>query len=76
METSVDQGTMTKAEVLSQADQYLSTVEQWQRLALRAGMVLIPIAAILVAYVMVMKKYKLDEKEYNRIVSELSQRQE
>ena len=76
METSVDQGAMTKAEVLSQADQYLSTVEQWQRLALRAGMVLIPIAAILVAYVMVMKKYKLDEKEYNRIVSELSQRQE
>lgn len=72
----MDQGTMTKAEVLSQADQYLSTVEQWQRLALRAGMVLIPIAAILVAYVMVMKKYKLDEKEYNRIVSELSQRQE
>ena len=72
----MDQGAMTKEEVLSQADQYLSTVEQWQRLALRAGMVLIPIAAILVAYVMVMKKYKLDEKEYNRIVSELSQRQE
>ena len=75
METAVDQGSMTKAEVLTQADQYLSGVELWQRLVLRAGMVIIPVAAILIAYFMVMKRYRLDEKEYNRIVGELEKRQ-
>lgn len=75
METEVNQGTMQKEEVLVKADQYLSTVEGWQHMALRAGMVVIPVVTILIAYFLLRKKYRLDEKEYDRIVKELSKKE-
>ncbi|MEE3392055.1 MAG: MFS transporter [Lachnospiraceae bacterium] len=71
MEIEVNKGNMTKEEVLMSADHALGSIQSWQHLALRAGMVLVPVCTILIAFFLVMKKYKLDEKEYDRIVREI-----
>ncbi|MDD6448798.1 MAG: glycoside-pentoside-hexuronide (GPH):cation symporter, partial [Lachnospiraceae bacterium] len=71
MEVAVNQGTMTKTEVLSQADGFLAGVSSIQQLMLRIGMVLVPVVTILIAYFLLAKKYRLDETEYDRIVKEL-----
>lgn len=76
MEIEVNKGNLTKEEVLVSADSALGAVQSWQHLALRAGMVLIPVCAILIAFFLVMKKYRLDEKEYDRIVREIETRKE
>lgn len=75
MEVAVNQGTMTKTEVLSQADGFLAGVSSIQQLMLRIGMVLVPVVTILIAYFLLAKKYRLDENEYDRIVKELERRQ-
>lgn len=75
MEVAVNQGTMTKTEVLSQADGFLAGVSSIQQLMLRIGMVLVPVVTILIAYFLLAKKYRLDETEYDRIVKELERRQ-
>ncbi|MBO7600632.1 MAG: MFS transporter [Lachnospiraceae bacterium] len=74
MEIDADTGIMTKEEVLSKADNYLASVESWQPLVLRLGMVLIPIATILWAYFMIRRKYNLDEARYDEIVQALNSR--
>ncbi len=38
---------------------------------LRLGITLIPVAAILAAWLLLNKKYKIDENEYERICAEL-----
>lgn len=75
MEVAVNQGTMTKTEVLSQADGFLAGVSSIQQLMLRIGMVLVLVVTILIAYFLLAKKYRLDETEYDRIVKELERRQ-
>lgn len=74
MEVEVNQGTMTKEEVLSQADGFLAGVSSVQQLMLRFGMVLVPVITILIAYFLLSGKYRLDEEEYNRIVKELEEK--
>ena len=74
MEVAVNQGKMTKEEVLSQADGFLAGVTSVQQLMLRIGMVLVPVVTILIAYFLLAKKYRLDEAEYDRIVKELDSR--
>ncbi|MEE3481603.1 MAG: glycoside-pentoside-hexuronide (GPH):cation symporter [Lachnospiraceae bacterium] len=74
MEVEVNQGTMTKDEVLSKADGFLAGVSSTQQLMLRLGMVLVPVLTILIAYFLLSKKYRLDEEEYNRIVKELEEK--
>lgn len=41
---------------------------------LRIGMVAFPLVAFIVAYFAIKKKYKIDEAEYDRIVTELEAR--
>ena len=36
------------------------------------GTVFVPLITIILAYVIIRKKYKIDEKEYERIVKELN----
>lgn len=71
LEVNVEKGSMTSAEVLSTADQYLSEVTSAQSFLLRIGVFLLPLVLIAIAYLILRKKYSLDEKKYAEIVSSL-----
>ncbi|MDD6351107.1 MAG: hypothetical protein PUG16_01750 [Lachnospiraceae bacterium] len=71
LEIEADQGTITSKEVLSSANTYLCTVLPSQRFVLRLGMALIPIVTICGMALLLRKKYRIDEKEYDRLVKQL-----
>ncbi len=52
----------------------LAEASDWMTFALRAVMVILPIVFMGIGYVITMKKYKIDENEYQRILSELEKR--
>jgi len=68
LENEVSQGEITSEEALTQANMYIEGITHGQAFAFRVGMVGIPIAALLIAYIIVRKKYHIDEKEYERLV--------
>jgi len=57
-----------------QADGFIQLATADQRLILRLGIVFIPVAAITMAYLIICKKYTIDEKRYEEIVRELDSR--
>ncbi len=71
LEIEVGKGAITQEEVLLQADSYISTATGGQLFVLRLGITLIPVAALLAAWLILKNKYKIDEQEYERITSEL-----
>lgn len=64
-------GALAFSEVLALADSYIQSAKSSQLFVLRLGMTLIPIAAIAVTMLILTRKYKITEEEYNRIVSGL-----
>jgi len=46
----------------------------YQTLLLRIGMVAVPLIAMIAAYIILAKKYKIDEAEYERIRMELDKK--
>lgn len=64
-------GEISSDEVLLQAQSIISQTSTTQLLVLRIGMTLIPIAMIGLCCILLRKKYKIDEEEYDRIVSEI-----
>ncbi len=64
-------GEISSDQVITQADNFIAMASANQRLILRAGIVLIPILAIGIAYILILKKYIIDEKKYQEIVSEI-----
>lgn len=73
LENDAGKGLISQKEVLSQADGFIGTAQNWQLFVLRLGITLIPIAALVAAWLILKKKYRIDEKEYDRIVGELNQ---
>lgn len=74
LEVSKGLGEITSEEVLAQADEYISQATGSQLFALRLGMVVIPVVAILICNVITRKKYIIDEKKYDEIVAETAAR--
>ncbi len=74
LESEVGAGNMDSATALAMADGYISSVQPIQTFMLRLGMVIVPLAAMIAAYIIIKKKYKIDENEYSRLVQEISQR--
>ena len=74
LEVEVGKGEMTREQVLTQADRIIATVEPVQTLILRIGMVAIPLIVMIASWVIIMKGYRIDEKEYARMVSEIEKR--
>ena len=72
LEVKAGTGEMTSQEVLTLADQYISGATGGQLFVLRLGITLIPFIALVAAWLILEKKYKIDEKEYERICSELN----
>ena len=74
LENQAGAGKISSEEVLLQADNYISTASSLQRMTLRLGITLIPVLVITSAYILLKRKYKIDEDEYNRLVNEIEKR--
>ncbi len=74
LEVKVGSGEMVRDEALARADEIIATVGTGQTLMLRIGMVAIPLLVMITARVIIKKGYKIDEKEYDRMVLEIAKR--
>ena len=78
LEVKIATGAISRDEALVMADQYTSGINDLAAnvlmsptFCLRIGMVAVPLAAMLLAFFILARKYKIDETEYDRIVAEL-----
>ncbi|NLG05717.1 MAG: hypothetical protein GX567_18110 [Clostridia bacterium] len=74
LEIQSGKGEITSTQVFDKAAGYISTVGTNQMLLLRLGMVVIPIIFIVGCYFLIKKKYKISEQEYDRMISEINNR--
>jgi len=74
LEQAANMGTITEAEKLAQIDAVIGSVSSGQSHGILLVMVLIPLVMMIASYLLYKKHYKLDEKEYERIVAELAAR--
>lgn len=74
LEIQVNRGEMLTEAAQKAGDDLLATVSDSQRFILRLGMVLIPVIAITISYIIIRKKYKIDEKKYDELVATLEER--
>jgi len=74
LEIEVGKAAMTSEEALETANVYIANVLPYQTLVLRIGMVAIPIITLVAAYIIIKKKYHIDENEYKEIVAQLEAR--
>lgn len=72
LEIESGKGLITTDEVYARATTYISYATSSQLLMLRVGMVIIPIVAFLISYMLVKKKYVIDEKKYEELIAELA----
>ena len=70
LEIEVNKGNLSSEEVLAEANKYISEITSQQALIFRIGMVLIPVFALIISYVIIKKKYQIDEAEYARLIRE------
>ena len=76
LENAAAAGHITEAEKLSQIHQLLTGVTHGQSLGLLLVMVVVPLVLLVITYLLYMRRYKLDEPEYDRICAELKVRRE
>ena len=62
------------ADITEQANAILSTVTPWQMLGLTAGMCVIPVLLYILQYILIKKKYIIDEEMYEKMLLEIDQR--
>lgn len=62
-------GTLHSDEARNLADKLIKTVTTSQTFILRCGMVLVPVVTILASYVLLKKKYIIDEKKYLELIN-------
>lgn len=70
LEIEVNKGNLSSEEVLAEANKYISEITAQQALIFRIGMVLIPVLALIISYVIIKKKYHIGEAEYARLIRE------
>ncbi|MBP5184706.1 MAG: hypothetical protein J6113_06325, partial [Lachnospiraceae bacterium] len=69
LEATVGRGKLEPEVARTTADGILTTITGGQGLTLRLGMCLIPVVVLVISYVLLMKKYKIDEKKYNELLA-------
>ncbi|MGP1588079.1 MAG: glycoside-pentoside-hexuronide (GPH):cation symporter [Treponemataceae bacterium] len=75
LESEKGKGLKTAEQVLQQADSFVQTVSVDKLFVLRLGMCILPILFLGAAMILIQKKYKIDEVEYERMVKEINERQ-
>lgn len=74
LEVQIGSGAIAREDALSLADTYTAGVVDSQTFILRIGMVFIPLLVMIIAYIILAKKYHIDETEYTHITKEISER--
>ncbi len=74
LEVEVGNGTLTSNEALMQADGFIAEVSTQQTFILRMGMVFVPLVMMYTAYLIIKKKYIIDEAMYENMVEEIAKR--
>ncbi len=74
LEIKTGKGELTSKEVFVQADTIIDQVAPYQTVILRLGMVLIPVMVFTFCYILIRRKYRIDEREYKRIVTEIEKK--
>lgn len=64
----------TEAYKTNHIEAILADTPDWMTFALRAVMAFLPIVFMAIGYLITIKKYKIDEKEYQRILDELKKK--
>lgn len=72
LEVEIGNGSLQSSQALILADSFISDVDSKQTFILRLGMVFIPLLMMILSWVIIRLKYKIDEKEYERILSQLN----
>ncbi len=67
-------GEITKEAAIAGADGFIATATGAQRFILRMGIASVPIIAIGIAFLIIKKKYIIDEKKYKELVDEIDKR--
>lgn len=74
LELEKSAGMLSQSDVLNQATTITQTATDGMLFILRIGTVVIPLLLIVIAYVLVKKKYTLSEEKYSEIMLELEKR--
>ena len=74
LEEAKNYGKITEQELTEQANALLQTAKNWQMFGLSAAMTLIPIIMFVISYILIKKKYIIDEDFYEKITKEIAQR--
>ncbi len=74
LENAAASGHLAESDKLTQIHSLLQGVTHSQSLGLLLVMIILPCALMLLSYVLYLRHYKLDEKEYDRICGELKTR--
>ena len=74
LELEAAEGLLSKEAVLSQSDAFIAEAGNNQLLILRLCITLFPVLALLISFFILIKKYKIDETEYERILTEIGRR--
>ncbi len=70
-------GTITSEVANSSSNAFISSnVEMWQVIVYKIGVCIVPVILLIVAYILIKKFYKIDEKMYNNMVKEINERKE
>ena len=68
LEIEVNRGELSSEAALQEANQYINEITASQGLMFRLGMVLIPVLTLVISYVILRKKYHIDEAEYAELI--------
>ena len=71
LEIKAGTGELTSENVIVQADKFIQTADAGQRFILRLGIVAVPVISIGVAYILIKRKYIIDERKYEELVAEI-----
>lgn len=72
LEIQAGTGEITSENVIVQADKFIQTADAGQRFILRLGIVAVPVVAIVAAYILIRRKYIIDERKYEELVAEIN----
>ena len=58
-------------DIMDMADKFIQTADAGQRFILRLGIVAVPVISIGAAYILIKRKYIIDERKYEELVEEI-----
>ncbi|MBR6381890.1 MAG: hypothetical protein IKS07_09495, partial [Lachnospiraceae bacterium] len=67
LEVGIERGEIGREEALVKANEAIAAITPAQGFVFRLGMILIPVITLTVSYVILRKKYHIDEEEYRRL---------